>query len=326
VHAVRMPPLGTTSDDLTIVSWLKAEGDEVAVGEPLLQVETDKATLEVEAAAAGTLVRIDRRPGETVRAGTPLGWIGAAGEAVPDAVASRKEASPAVRSLARELGVALEAVAGSGPSGRVEREDVLAAAGDGERIEPLSTHRAALARRLARATAIPQFSVGVTVDWGGVRADEAPTPLLLRAVAATLRDHPALNALWAESGRIRRLERCDVGLAVAGDDELYVVTIPEPDLLPPEQLADAVAQAADDARTGRGRRTPAAVILSNLGGTGVDRFTAILDPDATAVLAAGRAAERLELTLTVDHRVADGAAAARFLAALRDRLEGADGK
>ncbi|HKP17972.1 MAG TPA: lipoyl domain-containing protein, partial [Gaiellaceae bacterium] len=75
MHAVRMPPLGTTSDELTIVSWLKAEGDEIAAGEPLLEVESDKATLEVEAAAAGTLLRIERRPGETVRAGTLVGWI-----------------------------------------------------------------------------------------------------------------------------------------------------------------------------------------------------------------------------------------------------------
>ena len=321
MHAVRIPALGTTSDELRIVAWRKAVGDAVAAGEPLLEVETDKATLEVEATATGMLLRIERAAGETLEVGTLVGWIGEEGEEIPEAV-ERKEASPAVRKLARELGVDLAAAAGSGPGGRVERDDVLAAAGAaGEAGEPVSAHRQALARRLERAAAIPQFSVGVTVDTSRVATDEAWTPRLLRAVAATLREHPALNALWVEGGRIRRLERCDVGLAVAGEDELYVVTIPEPDALPPPELADAVAGAAEDARAGHASRSPAAVILSNLGATGVDRFTAILDPDATAVLAAGRATDLLELTLTVDHRVADGVAAGRFLAALRDRLE-----
>lgn len=317
MHPVRMPPLGTTSDELLIVSWLKAEGETVAAGEPLLEVESDKATLEVEATAGGTLLRIERREGETVQAGALVGWIGEPGETAPGE-AARKEASPAVRKLARELGVDLAMVAGSGPGGRVEREDLVAAGGDGE---PVSPHRRQLARRLERATAIPQFSVGVTVDMTAVAADESYTALLLRGIAATLREHPALNALWVDGGRIRRLERHDVGLAVAGDDSLYVVTIPEPDALSPEELANAVARAAEEARSGHASRSPAAVILSNLGGVGVDRFHAILDPDATAVLAAGRATDRLELTLTVDHRVADGVAAGRFLAALRARLE-----
>jgi len=318
-RAVRMPPLGTTSDELRVVAWRKAVGDAVAAGEPLLEVETDKATLEVEAAAGGTLLKIDRQAGETVQVGALLGWIGEHGEEIPEG-GGRVEASPAVRKLARNLGVDLAGVEGTGPGGRVERDDVLAAAGE-EAGEPVSPHRLALARRLERAAAIPQFSVGVTVDASRVSGDEGWTPVLLRAAAATLREHPDLNALRLEGGRIRRLDRVDVGLAVAGDDALYVITIPEPDALSPAELADAVAHAADEARAGHAARSPAAVILSNLGGVGVDRFTPILDPDATAVLAAGRATDTLELTLTVDHRVADGVAAGRFLAALRERLE-----
>lgn len=341
MHPVRMPPLGTTSDELRIVGWLKAEGEEVAPGEVLLEVESDKATLDVEATAGGTLLRIERQPGETVQAGALVGWIGVPGEAFPE-TATRKEASPAVRKLARELGVDLDGLAGSGPGGRVERKDVLSATGsDGATGEPLPPHRQQLARRLARSTAIPQFTVGVTVDATRAVAEVAAGPdgftfthVLLQAIAATLRDHPALNALWAEGGRIRRLERFDAGLAVAGDDSLYVVTIPEPDGLPAAELVELVARSAEEARAGRASRSPAAVILSNLGGVGVDRFEAILDPDATAVLAAGRVSDRplvagpeiraapqLDLALTVDHRVADGVAAGRFLAAFRDRLE-----
>ena len=82
MHPVRMPPLGTTSDELLIVSWLKAEGETVAAGEPLLEVESDKATLEVEATVSGTLLRILHREGETVREGTVIGWVGAPGEEI----------------------------------------------------------------------------------------------------------------------------------------------------------------------------------------------------------------------------------------------------
>ena len=153
-HAVRMPPLGETTDELRIVEWLKAEGDEVALGEPLLAVETDKVTLEVEAAAAGTVLEILHRAGESVRVGTVIAYVGeqceevleqapaqeAAQEAVqeeaPEAIASggpatpssrreRVTASPAVRRLAQDLGIDLSRVQGSGPGGRIEKEDVL---------------------------------------------------------------------------------------------------------------------------------------------------------------------------------------------------------
>jgi pyruvate dehydrogenase E2 component (dihydrolipoamide acetyltransferase) len=153
--AVRMPPLGQTSDELRLLAWLKAEGEEVAEGEPLAVIETDKATLDVEASASGTLVRILCREGETVTAGTLLGWLGEPGEEIvqPDEPAAVQEsasasahtasahrpapvghdrvlATPAARMLAKELGVDLSRVTGSGPAGRVERRDVEAVAGD----------------------------------------------------------------------------------------------------------------------------------------------------------------------------------------------------
>jgi pyruvate dehydrogenase E2 component (dihydrolipoamide acetyltransferase) len=342
-HAVRMPPLGTTTDELRVVEWLKAVGDDVVTGEPLFVVESDKATLEVEAAAPGILLAIRSGAGETVQAGEIVGYVGAPGEELPaEAPARRVEASPAVRKLAREQGIDLAGLSGTGPGGRIERGDVLAAAGSGDGGDAVPPHRLAMARRLGRSVSIPQFAVGVTVDM--TRAAPALetlgvtyTHVLLRAIAATLRAHPGLNARWRDGPRIERLERVDVGLAVAGEDALYVVTIPEPDRLADDALVEHVERAAAEARAGRVSEQyagPAAVVLSNLGGIGVDRFEAILDPDATAVLAAGRVVERptvvdgeiraipqLELTLTVDHRVADGVAAGRFLVALRNLLE-----
>ncbi len=148
-HAVRMPPLGETTDELRIVEWLKAEGDEVALGEPLFEVETDKVTLAVEATVRGSLLEILHRAGESVRVGTVVAYVGEQGEVLvqtlaqaeaqaegPEAIASggpatplsrreRVTASPAVRRLAQDLGIDLARVQGSGPGGRIEKEDVL---------------------------------------------------------------------------------------------------------------------------------------------------------------------------------------------------------
>jgi len=211
----------------------------------------------------------------------------------------------------------------------------------------LSRHRLALANRLTRSVqTIPQFSAAVDVDMrtaaaqleqartGGV-AGLTYTHLLLRATAQALREHPALNRLWLSEGpRVRQLERADVGLAVAGDETLLVQTIAEPDLLELSALVEVTGRAERLAREGKVVGGPAAITVSNLGMFGVDRFSAIVDPDQTAILAVGAVKERVsaaagevrigpwvELTLTVDHRVVDGVLAARFLAAIRARLE-----
>jgi pyruvate dehydrogenase E2 component (dihydrolipoamide acetyltransferase) len=150
--AVRMPPLGQVSDELRLLEWRKREGEAVSEGEVLLVIETDKATLDVEASTTGTLLRLDCRPGETVTAGTILGWVGKPGEEIVPAVSPAPEAAPVVvapvpapvmpppghdrvlatpaaRMLAKELQVDLTAVTGTGPGGRIERRDIDAFAG-----------------------------------------------------------------------------------------------------------------------------------------------------------------------------------------------------
>jgi pyruvate dehydrogenase E2 component (dihydrolipoyllysine-residue acetyltransferase) len=158
---LHMPSLGQTTDDLLIVAWLKTEGDTVAEGEPLLSVQTDKATLDVESVASGTVLAILRQAGETVPAGTPIAYVGSRGEPVLVAASSsassscyppsaaflnapqwasnagagvtaasipthKRLASPAARQLARDHGIDLERVAGTGPEGRIETRDVRA--------------------------------------------------------------------------------------------------------------------------------------------------------------------------------------------------------
>ena len=382
---VRMPALAQTSDELRLTAWLKTEGEQVTEGEPLFEAETDKAELEVEAAASGTLLRCLAGPGETVSIGTVVAWIGHPGEDIPQAVpgvpgavagpgrapatvspspgvsspasvpstdsSPRLPATPAARALARERGIDLAQVTASGSGGRIERRDVLAAldsasprrADDGT-TDVVPPHRRAIAARLSRAATVPQFTVSRTVDARSALARAAGldgvtlTHVLLRAAAVALRAMPNVNRVWLDEGpRFLRLAHCHVGLAIAADDNLIVATIPEPDRLGLEDLVLTVRRAVDEGRRGRLSAVftaPAAMTLSNLGMFGVDRFEAIVDPDQTAILAVGRAVERpavtadgiaavpqLDLALTVDHRTVDGAAAARFLAAVCAELE-----
>ena len=372
---IRMPALTQTSDELRLTAWLKTEGEQVTEGEPLFEAETDKTELEVEATTSGTLLRCLAGPGETVSIGTVVAWIGQPGEDIPQASpeapgaaaavqpgspaasvspphpAARRPATPAARTLARERGIDLAQLTGSGPGGRIERRDVLAAmdgAGppqpDDGATDAVPPNRRAIAARLSRAAAVPQFTVSRTVDARPAlaRATELDgvtlTHVLLRAAAAALRAMPDVNRVWLDDGpRYRRLAHCHVGLAIAADDNLIVATIPEPDRLGLEELALMTRRVTGEGRRGRLAAAftgPAAMTLSNLGMFGVDRFEAIVDPDQTAILAVGRVVERpavtpdgitavpqLDLALTVDHRTVDGAAAARFLAAVCAELE-----
>lgn len=344
---VRMPPLGATSNELRILQWLKEVGSTVEQGEPLLEVETDKATLEVEAAVSGTLLAVLHGAGETVAVGEVLGFVGAPGEEVPAVEPpAKRQAVPVARKLAQEHGIDLASVRGSGPGGRIEKQDVLALVDTAAGTE-LSRHRRALADRLTRSVqTIPQFSAAVDVDMssaaahlerarGGGLAGATYTHLLLQATAHALREHPGLNRVWVSDGpRLRALERADVGLAVAGDETLLVQTISEPDAVELPALVELTERAQRLAQEGKVTGGPVAITVSNLGMLGVDRFSAIVDPDQTAILAVGAVTERVsagggevrigpwvELTLTVDHRVVDGVLAARFLAAIRSTLE-----
>jgi pyruvate dehydrogenase E2 component (dihydrolipoamide acetyltransferase) len=273
------------------------------------------------------------------------------------------QATPAARTLAREHGIELSGLLGTGPDGRIERRDVQevidkqgsagsarrgsatagsATAAPGE--EPVPPHRQAIARRLARAAQVPHFSISKTIEATAMRRLAAEvdgltiTHLMLQAVSAALLEHPILDRTWSEDGpSYRRLGSGDVGVAVAAGDNLIVARVPCPANLSLEELAHTVRRATALAREGRLTQEfsgPVAVTVSNLGMFGVDRFEAVIDPDQCAILAAGQIQDRpglvdgtvrsvaqLDLTLSVDHRVADGAAAAAFLVAISDRLE-----
>jgi pyruvate dehydrogenase E2 component (dihydrolipoamide acetyltransferase) len=480
--AVIMPKFEMTQETGTVGAWLKAEGDAVRKGEVILEIETDKVSMEVEAPADGVLRGISAKAGQVVPVGQPIAFVLRAGEvwteqasapaqpaakpASPAAVETQNEAAtasapqpaaagqehtavaasplaarmaadlgidlstvagsgprgqvtkrdieahlqvadsapavpatgqngpssviavPAARRLARELGVNLAAVRGSGPGGRVQSADVRAVADSRaeathaaaaapvaaqvtgtpaaalpaapapagspaiRRMIPLTSLRRAIAERMTSSVReAPQFTVAVDADMGralaivedlkaGAGKDQPRitlTVLLIKACAWALARHPEANSAFVD-GQIAEWDAVNIGVATAIDAGLIVPVVRGADRLGMRAIAVQLADLATRAREGKLKLDDlqgGTFTLSNLGMFGIDRFTAILNPPQATILAVGRTAkravvtedERIEvrplstLSLTADHRVLDGASAARFLATIQRALE-----
>ncbi len=272
----------------------------------------------------------------------------------PDGSSHRVRSSPAARKRALELGVDISVVRGTGPGGRVGLEDVEAAsssvstssaspsAATGEKREPLSRMRRAVAEAMTRSVReAPQFSISRDVDMTAANARRRDagvsyTDVIVAAAATALRAHPRLRSRF-DGDALVVSAKIDVGLAVALEAGLIVPVLRDADQKPLEALREEREALETAVRSGRARADAfggAAITISNLGTFGVDRFTGIVNPPEAAILAVGRVAERavaangalvvrpvVSLTLTVDHRVADGADAARFLADVARNLE-----
>ena len=282
-----MPKLSDSMADAVIVRWLKAAGDAFERGEALIEVETDKATVVYEAESAGRIDSILAPEGATVGIGEPIATLGNGDASTPrsssDGGAQRANATPVARRTAVELGVSLHGVSGTGPGGRITREDVqkaaaetgpqaqpVAAGGKGEsRVLELTATQATIARRMVEsATTIPVFTVSADVDMSlivalrrGAREEGGDVPSLndfvVKASALTLRDFPRFNASYAD-GKIECYSRINVGIAVATDDALLVPVVLDADrkslgaiAADTRRLADAVRRRAvqpDDLR------------------------------------------------------------------------------
>jgi pyruvate dehydrogenase E2 component (dihydrolipoamide acetyltransferase) len=353
-HELTMPKLSDSMADAVIVRWLKAPGESFARGEALIEVETDKATVVYEAESDGKLDSILVPEGATVGIGEPIATL-ANGERPasdregvrPQQSDGRPNATPVAKRTAVELGVSLHGISGSGPGGRITREDVQraavqtverrAAGGKGEvRVLELTPTQATIARRMVEsATTIPVFTVSAEVDMSliielrrGTRAESSDVPSLndfiVKAAACTLQEFPRFNASYADA-KVECYSRINVGIAVATDDALLVPVIHDADQKTLTQIAADTRRLAEAAR---GRTLSpedlhdGTFTVSNLGMFGVTSFTAIIDPPQVAILAVGgvRGAV-MTVTLSCDHRVVYGADGARFLSRLRELLE-----
>lgn len=402
--SVVMPALEMAQETGKVVSWRKREGERVAKGEPLLEVETDKAVVEVESPGDGILSAVSAREGAVIPVGQTIAWLLAPGEAPPIATAPTQTGrrqdsavgasgaaaaassaapapaeiriSPKARRLAREHGVDVARLRGSGPGGEILAEDVMnaaksagprsavgtaaapvaAAAGvapaapatqskppAGE-IEQLGTIGKLMASRTAQSwTTVPHFFLTRDGDASGlletherlaVEVERAHgikatlTDLLIALVARVLAKHPRMNASWVAEG-IRHNPEINVALAVAVEEGVVAPVLHKASTSKIEEIAVRRRELAERAKAGRLQPADIAggtFTISNLGMYNVDAFTAIIVPPQAGILAVGRVGDRvvavdgrpavrpmISLTLSTDHRVADGARAALFM-------------
>jgi 2-oxoisovalerate dehydrogenase E2 component (dihydrolipoyl transacylase) len=362
-----LPDLGEGLEEGRIVAWLVDEGDTVELNQPLVEVETAKATVEIPSPYAGVVVSHGAVVGEDVSVGTALVTFsvadgvggGGGGASVSEGVGgddsrgsgSRVAAAPVVRRLAKDLGVDLERLIGSGPGGRVTAEDVRGAAEGGatsgdEDVEtvPVSAVRQRIAENLSRQAAIPQVTTFRTVDCAELEVFRgelgvSPLPVLVAALCRTIESHPIINARWSnETILVRR--RANVGIATETERGLLVPVVRDAGSLGIAALAAEIRRLADAARSGGLRpddASGASIAVSNTGSYGSEAGTPLLTPGCSVTIAIGAIAPRplviagevlarpaCTLSLTFDHRVLDGAAAGRALTDLVDRLRSDD--
>ena len=390
VTEVIMPKLGQTMEEGVVERWVKKEGDRVEKGDILLEITTDKATLEVESYASGILRRVLVQEGETAPVTQIIAFIAEPEEELPEIapkleVGSRPEAvavkaevsgkgapasplrpmsgerikaSPLAKKLAREKGVDLAEISGTGPGGRITKEDVLKIAEEvkleveKEKIEPLSPMRKAIAESMSESKrTIPHYYLTIEVDMTesvnrrrellpeiekktGVRLSF--NHILIQAVARSLKESPGLTSRW-EGGGIISEEKVNVGIAVSLDEGLIVPVLKEADK---KGLGEIVSETESLISRAREKKLKAeeyygaALTISNLGMLGIENFIPIIIPPQSAILGVGAIVRKpavvedklqvrhlMKLTLSVDHRVADGAEAAQFLQRLKEILE-----
>jgi len=424
---IRMPALAAGATDAAVQSWLVSVGDRVEVGQEIVEIETEKAVVEYEAEAAGTVAALFVEAGDAAAVGSPIAVLAEDGESPEQAIAAagvsapapaaapaeahaaaaapapvtapaaapaapapapseaadhegRLFASPLVRKLARERGIDLSGIAGSGPHGRIVRRDLDAlltseaaapaasahaptasapaapapapaasASGAAFADVPHTGMRRAIARRLTESvTTVPHFFLEADCVVDEVlelrarineRSDVkiSVNDFVLKAVAAAMLDVPDANAIWTDEAT-RRFTGVDIGVAVSIPGGLVTPVVRGVEGLSLSGISRTVRDLAERARAGRLKQHElegGSFAVSNLGMYGTSRFSAIINPPHSGILAVGAAQKRpvvgddgdltiatvMSVTLSADHRVLDGALAAQWLAAFTERIQ-----
>ncbi len=354
VTKVLMPRLSLTMKEGTVAQWFKREGETVKKGEPVVEVLSEKVTYEVEAPASGVLRKIFAEEGMDVPVAETLGIITAPDEELQEVVEAPKEriaASPAAKRLAREHDIDLAQVKGTGPEGRIIEDDVRSFLQAMEivplvrEVIPLTGIRKTAAERVSfSAQRAPHSTITMEVDMSEAaklreRLQVSYTDILVKAVAKALTEHPIINSTL-ENDEIKVFADINVGVAVATDRGLIVPVIRNADQKSIERIASSVKEVVNKTRQGKLSKeelTGGTFTVTNLGMYGVDVFTPIINPPETAILGVGRVVERpavvkgqivarliMQLSLSYDHRVVDGAPAAEFLQKVKELLEESD--
>ena len=390
VTDVVMPRYSLTMQKGTVAKWLKKEGEAVKKGEPIVQVEADKVTTEVESPVSGVLLKICAEEQTEVPVGEPLAFIGKPGEPLPEtwkaseaATVQQKEsvglaspfsarrkpgkvekvrASPVARRLAKQHGIDLSLIQGTGPKGRITREDVLRFISLHKDVRavretiPVRGMQRVIAERMSKSVrtaahcsltieadasrmiVLRQKLNGEAEAGGGIKVSY--TDILVKAVATALKEHPVLNSTF-EGDRLKIFEDVNIGVAVEtvadGTSGLLVPVIRQVQKKSLLEIAKESKGLIERARAGKASHdelTGGTFTITNLGMYGVETFVPIINPPESAILGVGAIIERpvviegkvetrpmMRLTLSFDHRVVNGAPAARFMQRLKEILE-----
>jgi pyruvate dehydrogenase E2 component (dihydrolipoamide acetyltransferase) len=353
----KLPDLGEGLTEGEIARWLVAEGQTIAEDDPLVEIQTDKATVEIPSPFAGTVLRILVAEGEIAPVGADLVVIGAPGESASDGqsrgsstpartATARVQATPVVRRLAQELGVELASVTGTGPGGRLTEDDVRAAAagtgeGDGHgRREPLRGVRRLIAEHMSRAhREVPAVTWVEELDVDGMPLDRL-LPTVVKACADALVEFPELNARL-DGDAIVYLDRYDIGVAVQTDEGLVVPVVRDAVTKSVEQIGEEIGRLAERARSGAltaDELRDSTFTVTSAGKLAGLFQTPIVNYPEVAILSIGRVAPHAvvrdgsvvvrsmgTLAITFDHRVVDGARAAAFGLDVIARVQSARG-
>jgi len=381
---VVMPKLTDTMEEGVVVKWKKREGEVVGSGDVLAEIETDKAVMDLEAFASGTLRRVLVPEGTTVKAGELIAVIADPDEDIAPVLAEtmspapalqstqgrptppappgaqpageqdRVKASPRAKALARERGIDLASVTGSGPGGRIVEEDILKAGGTvsprttGATDRPLSQMRKAIARTTTQSKApVPHFYLTTEIAMDGAerlrtqlkqthRFHPSLTDVIVKAAAMALTRHPEINVSYIGDA-LRQHGSIDIGIAVGLDDGLIVPVLRDCGSRTLENIATESRELIERARTKRlqpHEYTGATFSVSNLGMFEVDNFIAVIMPPEAATIAVGavrdvpvvgpdgvKPGRRMTVTLSCDHRALDGVQGAKFLKEFKRIME-----
>jgi pyruvate dehydrogenase E2 component (dihydrolipoamide acetyltransferase) len=402
-----MPSLGHTMEKGKVLEWLKQEGDTVAKGEPLLVIETDKVVTEVEAPAAGVVLKIMVLPEEERPIGAPLAVLGEAGEVLSEAdvqqllgvepptaesasvatvpppvvpatrAGGRVKISPIARKLAEQHGIDSATLQGTGPDGRISKDDVLRAIETGQAAPlaassfteaattgmpgvrpqatshaiPLTGMRGRVAERMFQSwNTIPRVTEVMLVDMSHTVAFREAmlgqweqqyglrislNDMIIKAVAFALKRHPRLNATLVEQV-VHLHDTVNMGVAVNLDEGLIVPVVRNAEQKDLGQIATESRALSEKARSGRlqlDEVSDGTFTITNLGTTGIDLFTPIINPPQVAILGVGMIQSRplvvgdalairpsVYFSLVFDHRAVDGVPAANLLQTLQQLL------
>ncbi len=334
--AVILPKLDEAMHTGTIVKWLKKEGTKVEKRESILEIETEKVTFEIEAEESGILSKIMVKVGDEVPVGTTIAFILKPGEKAPrvpqltvrvkeEAQAKAIKASPLAKTIAKEHNIDLSIVVGTGPGGRITKEDVLRSLEKGkvaatpsaqeeselveEELVPLSSMRKTIARRMTESFQTPHFYMTVEVDSQelekkrkhlipliesetGIRL--TVTDLMIKMVAKALEDNSSMNCAYVD-GSVKLFKRIDIGLVISVEEGLVVPVIRQANKKPLAeitQLRTELVQKAKDGKLSMEEMRGSTFTISSMGMFGVDQFSAILQPPEAAILAIGRIADK----------------------------------